>query len=132
MTSKITIKRNLHLILSILVVVPVACVYGFQPNILFNVTINSIDEATIFKAIMGLYLGFSILWMIGILKPAFWKAATVSNLIFMLGLAFGRIISMFFDGMPSTIFVLGTIGELTLGFYACYQLKQERASIEAL
>jgi hypothetical protein len=126
------IFKNLHLLLSTIIVTVVAFVYGFQPQLLFNVTIKTTDEANIFTAIMGLYLGFSLLWIVGILKPAFWKAATLSNMIFMLGLAFGRFVSVFFDGIPSIVFVLGTIGELTLGFYAWYQLKQERASIEAL
>lgn len=117
------ILKNLHLLLSTIIVTIVAFVYGFQPQLLFNVTIKTTDEATIFKAIMGLYFGFSILWIVGILKPAFWKTATLSNMIFMLGLALGRVVSIFFDGMPSIVFVLGTIGELVLGFYAWYQLK---------
>lgn len=116
--------RKLHLILSCLIVIPVAFVYGFKPNLLFDVNLNSIDEANIFRAVMGLYLGFSTLWIIGILKPVFWKIATLSNMIFMLGLAFGRIISILLDGIPSTIFVLGTLGELILGLYALYQLKK--------
>lgn len=132
MTSKLLHKKNLHLIISALIVIPIGCIYGFQPNLLFDVTLNSIDEATIFKAIMGLYLGFSSLWIIGILKPSFWKTATISNMIFMLGLAFGRIISIVLDGMPSTIFVFGTMGELVLGLYALYQLKVNKAFNETL
>ncbi|MDN3676259.1 DUF4345 domain-containing protein [Flavobacterium paronense] len=124
--------KNIHLIISSLIVLPLGFIYGFQPNLLFDVTINSIDEANIFKAVMGLYLGFSTLWIIGLLKPAFWKTATMSNMIFMLGLAFGRILSMFYDGIPSTIFVIGTIGELVLGLYALYQLQLNRASKKAL
>jgi Domain of unknown function (DUF4345) len=42
----------------------------------------------------------------------------------MLGLGFGRIISIVVDGIPSTIFIFGTIGELVLGFYALYTLKK--------
>lgn len=120
------IRRNFHLIISILIVSSIAIVYGFQPNMVFNVSINSIDEANIFKAIMGLYLAFSILWMMGIFQIDLWKTATVSNIVFMLGLAFGRIISMPFDGIPTTFFILGTIGELILGFFAYYQLKKHR------
>ncbi|MGL2963127.1 DUF4345 domain-containing protein [Flavobacterium sp. RSB2_4_14] len=119
--------KNLHLIISILIVIPVGCIYGFQPNLLFDVSLNTIDEATIFKAITGLYLAFATLWIIGIFKPSFWKIATVSNLIFMLGLGFGRIISIGFDGIPSFVFVFGTIGELVLGWYAFIQL-QKRSS----
>ncbi len=117
------ISKNLHLIISTLIVVSVAIVYGFQPNMLFDVSINSIDEANIFKAIMGLYLAFSLLWILGVFQISLWKTATVSNIIFMLGLAFGRIISVLLDGIPTTVFVFGTIGELVLGLFAYYQLK---------
>lgn len=127
MNSKYSYQKNIHLIISVLVVIPVACIYGFCPHLLFDVSINSIDESNIFKAIMGLYLAFATLWIVGILKPSFWKIATVSNLIFMFGLGFGRIISIGFDGSPSSIFVLGTIGELVLGLYALFQLQVKRA-----
>jgi hypothetical protein len=123
--KKILIIKNLHLIISIMIVFPAAIIYGFKSNLIFNVTINSLDEATIFKAIMGVYLAFSILWCIGIFNVNYWKIATFCNMFFMLGLAFGRIISLLMDGFPTTIFVLGTIGELILGFYAWRQLKNE-------
>lgn len=126
------ITKNLHLLLSTIIVVFVAFIYGFQPKLLFDVAINSVDEANIFKAIMTLYLGFSILWILGILKPTYWKMATVSNMIFMLSIAFGRFFSILSDGLPSTLFVVGTLGEFVLGIYAGYQLKKERASLGKL
>jgi hypothetical protein len=119
------IRKNLHLFISTLIVASIAIVYGFQPNMVFDVTINSIDEANIFKAIMGLYLAFSLLWIFGIFQISLWKTATVSNIIFMLGLAFGRIISILLDGIPTTVFVVGTVGELVLGLFAVYQLKKQ-------
>ncbi len=119
--------KNLHLIVSIIIIIPVGLLYGFQPELLFEVNLNSTDEHNIFKAIMGLYLGFASLWILGVFKPKFWQAATISNMIFMLGLGFGRIISMVFDEMPSTIFILGTIGELVLGMIALYQIKKEKS-----
>jgi hypothetical protein len=119
--------KNLHLIISIIIVIPVAIFYGVKPDYLFEVSLNSTDELNIFKAIMGLYLGFATLWIYGIIKPEFWKAATISNMIFMLGLAFGRICSITVDGIPTTIFALGTIGELILGIFAWYQLKKQKA-----
>jgi Domain of unknown function (DUF4345) len=115
--------KNLHLILSSIIVIPGAIIYGFQSDLLFNAPISTLDQATIFKAIMGLYLGFGSLWILGVFKENYWKTATISNMIFMLGLGFGRIISLLTDGVPSTIFVLGLFGELILGFYALYQLK---------
>ena len=117
--------KNLHLIISTLIVALIAIVYGFQPNMVFDVSINSIDEANIFKAVMGLYLAFSMLWILGIFQISLWKTATVSNIVFMLGLSFGRIISILLDGIPTAVFVVGTIGELVLGLFAYYQLKKQ-------
>ena len=128
MKKEIGIRKNLHLIISILIVVPVALAYGFQPDLLFDITIKSIDEANIFKAIMGLYLCFSVLWILGILKQNYWYAATIANIIFMLGLALGRVISLIIDGLPSLIFSMGTIGELILAIFGIYQLISHQKS----
>lgn len=118
--------KNLHLIISVAIVAPVGLIYGVKPNFLFEVSLQSPDEFSIFKAIMGLYLGFSFFWILGIFQKHFWKAATISNMIFMLGLAFGRLLSFFLDGVPSTIFLIGTVGELVLGVYAYYQLAEDK------
>jgi hypothetical protein len=116
--------KKLHLIISAAIVVPVGLVYGGKPDLLFEVSLQSPDEFSIFKAIMGLYLGFSFFWLLGIFQKQFWKVATISNMIFMLGLAAGRIISILFDGLPSGIFVLGTFGELVLGCFAIYNYRK--------
>ncbi|MBC7523864.1 MAG: DUF4345 domain-containing protein [Flavobacterium sp.] len=118
------ILKNLHLILSSIIVIPVAIVYGFCPHLLFQITINSINEHSIFKAIMGLYLAFGLLFILGICYRHYWKTATQVNILFMFSLAFGRIISFVFDGFPSPVFLFGTLGELILGFYGLLQLKQ--------
>lgn len=128
MKKEIGTRKNLHLIISIFIVVPVALVYGFQPDLLFDVTLKSVDEANIFKAIMGIYLCFSVLWMLGIFKPNYWCAATIANIIFMLGLAAGRIISLIIDGLPTLIFSMGTIGELILAIFGIYQLISHQKS----
>ena len=120
--------KNSHLIVSVIIVIPVAFVYGFKPDLLFDIAINTIDEDNVFKAIMGLYLAFATFWLLGILRPTYWKAATLSNIFFMFGLAIGRIISIFFDGLPSSVFVLGTIGELFLGFYGWYVLQTKKST----
>jgi len=43
----------------------------------------------------------------------------------MLGLAFGRTISMISDGIPSLIFVTGILGEVTLGLYSFMIWKKQ-------
>jgi hypothetical protein len=122
------LSKNIHLLLSVSIVIPLAFVYGFSPNYLFDIQINSIDEANVFKAIMGIYFAFASFWIIGIIKPNYWKAATISNVLFMLGLAFGRIVSLICDGIPSSLLIYGTIGELVLatyGFVALLKPKKE-------
>lgn len=116
--------KNIHLIISVFVVIPVALIYGFQPDLLFDIHSKTTDENNLLKAIMGLYLSFSMLWILGIVKPIFWKSATISNMLFMFGLAFGRTLSIIFDGIPSTLFILGTVGEFVLGIYAFLQFKR--------
>jgi hypothetical protein len=72
---------------------------------------------------MGLYLAFALFWLVGMFNYNLWKAATVSQILFMGGLAFGRILSLLFDGVPSKLFAVGTIGELILAVFGYYQIR---------
>lgn len=114
--------RKAHLIISSIIVILVAFVYGFRPSLLFYIHLNTIDEANVFKAVMGLYLAFASLWIVGVFKSNYWKIATISNMVFMLGLAFGRIISLIMDGMPSNLLFWGIVGEMILGCWGLYLL----------
>ncbi len=115
---------KIHLIISVLIVVPVAFVYGFNPDSQFEIHLNTIDELNQFKAVMGLYLGFSILWVLGIFKTNYLKLAIVSNMIFMLGLGFGRVVSILLDGAPTFGYIFGTFAELFLGCYGVLVLTR--------
>lgn len=120
------IYKNLHLLISILVVVPTGIIYG-SPSILqkqLNIDVSTIDLSNMLKAIMCLYLGISFIWMLGVFKSNYWKRATELNILFMLTLALGRILSMIIDGLPTTGYLFGVIAELILGFYSIYQLKK--------
>jgi len=120
--------KNLHLLVSILIIVPVGLAYGLMPNgfleNIFQFKFESIGLAGIFRALMGLYIGMSIFWLIGIIKPKCWTAATLSNVLFMTGLAFGRIVSILLDGIPSTIFLAGLIVEILLAVWGIINLKK--------
>ncbi len=124
--TKQDIITKIHLIISVLIVVPVAFVYGFEPSSEFDIHLNTVDEYNFFKAIMGLYLGFSILWILGVFRSNYLRLALVTNLIFMLGLGFGRLLSLFLDGMPTFGYQFGTFAELFLGFYGLWVLKNYR------
>nr|WP_262910610.1 DUF4345 domain-containing protein [Psychroserpens luteolus] len=112
------------MIISVVIVVPVAFLYAFYPESQFELFPKTIDEHNFYKAVMGLYLGFSILWFIGIVKSNYLKTALISNVIFMLGLGLGRLLSIILDGQPSFGYIFGTIAELCLGIYGLWTLSR--------
>ena len=126
--QKTKIRRDLHLIASIVIVIPIALIYGFFPKsvmpLLLDFEATTTDLLNIFKAIMGLYLAFAVLWLLGILKPNYWQLATLSQIFFMFGLAFGRTLGLFLDGIPSALFCFGTLGEFMLGTFGLYQFQK--------
>ncbi|MEM6514608.1 MAG: DUF4345 domain-containing protein [Bacteroidota bacterium] len=128
MQAKEDFVNKIHLLISVVVVVPAGLIYGFRPELLLNISVQTLDEHSFHKAVMTLYFGFAGLWILGILKHTYLRAALISNVIFMLGLASGRILSMIFDGMPSSVYVFGTIGELLLGFYGLWVLNSNAYS----
>lgn len=121
--------KNLHLWLSSLTVIGVGISYGISPNqilpFFFDFKVETIDLNNIFRAIMGLYLGLAFYWIYGIFKSEHWKNATLICVIFMGGLAFGRIISILFDGIPSLPFSIGTVAEILFMFWGIRNLKKE-------
>ena len=121
--------KNLHLGLSSITVINVGLTYGISPNqilpFFFDFKVETIDLNNVFRAIMGLYLGLAFYWMYGIFKSEHWKNATLISVIFMGGLAFGRIISILLDGIPSLPFTIGTVAEILFMFWGIRNLKKE-------
>lgn len=120
---KIT-SQNIHLLIAAIIVIPTGLLYGFKSDTQFELYPKTTDEFNFYKAIMGLYLGFSSLWIYAIFKPNILKTALITNVIFMLGLGFGRTISMFADGIPTFGYKFGVIAELFLGFYGIWVLNK--------
>jgi hypothetical protein len=129
MTDKINwICKNLHLLISLSIVLPTGIIYG-SPSILsqqLNIQVDTIDLSNMLKAVMCLYIGVSIVWILGIWKKEYWKRATELNILFMLTLAIGRALSMVMDGVPTGGYVFGIIAEFILGIYSIFQLKKYR------
>jgi hypothetical protein len=127
MTDKLNfILKNLHLIISISIVLPTGIIYG-SPSILtqqLDIQVNTIDLSNMLKALMCLYIGISTIWVLGIWKREYWKLATQLNILFMLTLAIGRGLSMLIDGLPTGGYIFGIIAEFVLGFYSIFQLKK--------
>lgn len=119
------ILKNLHLFVSLAIVLPTAIIYG-SPSILpkfLDIHVNSNDLSNMLKGFMCLYLGISSVWITGILKTQYWKSATQLNVLFMFALATGRVLSMVSDGLPTAGYIFGVIAEFVTGLYAFYQLK---------
>jgi Domain of unknown function (DUF4345) len=135
MNDKMTIK-NLHLAISAFCVLIVGLAYGIFPDsilhVLFDFNFESHDFRHLLKGIMGLYIGISIYWLWGIIHAENWQAATQSNIVFMGGLACGRIISLISDGMPSMAYLLGLLIELLLMIWGMNNLHQQKPNTDFL
>lgn len=120
--------KNLHLIISVLVLIPASLVYGLHPDSfwteIIGLNVSNIDLINIFKAIMALYLGFALLFLLGILIPSLWYTASLSNIVFMGGLGLGRTISLITDGIPSQFYLIGGFLELMLAFLGLIILRK--------
>ncbi|WP_413513126.1 DUF4345 domain-containing protein [Myroides odoratus] len=120
--------KNLHLTSSVVMLSIIALVYGFFPHKIipvlgeFNPVSN--DLKNVFKAIMGLYLSIAIFWTFGIIKPQLWYGATLVNILFMFGLASGRILSFLIDGLPDISMLSGVALEFIIGVWGVLSLKR--------
>ena len=121
--TKREIITKLHLVISVLIVIPVAVIYGFYPE-LFDLSAQTPNDHNFHKAVMGVYVGFSVFWMFGIAKNAYLKLAVITHIVFMIGLGFGRAISMCIDGAPTWIYIFGMFAELGIGAYGMWVLRR--------
>jgi hypothetical protein len=120
--------RKTHLLISAGIVISAAIFYGFNPDTLFDIQLQTIDEHNFFKEIMGIYLGFSFLWILGVFKFQYLRMALVTNIIFMMGLGLGRVLSLFLDGTPTFGYQFGTFAELFIGCYGIWVLTNKNTN----
>ena len=120
--------KNTHLIISSIIILPVAIAYGVAPGMiwysLFDFKVLTPDLHNIFRGIMGLYISMVGIWCVGIFKQKYWETATILNMVFMAGLAAGRIISLIKDGIPSTILMIGLAVEMVLAILSYYNWRK--------
>ena len=120
-------RKNGHLILSVVILIPASLLYGLYPEQvfprMFTVVLEGVDIRNIFRAIMFLYLGMANILILGVFNSEYWKFATLLVIIFMGSLALGRTMSFFIDGVPSLMFILGLFGEFILAIFSFWQLR---------
>ncbi len=91
---------------------------------LLDVTVDGTDLTHIFRAIMGLYMGMIVLWVLGAFQANLTRAAVIAEIVFMIGLFLGRVLSLIVDGVPSSLLVLYAILEITMGLGGVLVLKK--------
>ena len=120
--------RQIFLLVTAIGLMPVALSYGLLParslGFLFDVSVSNVNGTHIFRAIMGLYLALIAFWIIGALKVEVRQAALYSLVVFMLGLAAGRTLSLAVDGMPHWLLVVYLGLELVIGTLGVQLLKK--------
>ena len=121
-------SRQLFLIAAAIGLIPIALSYGLMPerslDYLFQIQVSDTNTKHIFRAIMGLYLAFAVFWISGAIKADIRQAALYSLVVFMLGLAFGRSLSIIVDGLPNNILLAYLFLELGLGAVGIMLLRR--------
>lgn len=109
--------------------VPIALSYGLVPEKtltpLFGIEVDQINLKHIMRAVMGLYFGQIVFWFMGAFDPKLRRAAIYALIVFMLGLAIGRISSILLDGIPNLILIVYLGLELTFGIIGIAILKKK-------
>ena len=117
-----------YLLFSAAGLLPIALSYGVAPAEVLpkvlDVAVESTDLTHIFRAVMGLYLAMIVLWILGAFRPELTRTALISEVAFMFGLASGRLLSIFTDGVPSLLLVAYTALEVVMGVWGILILKK--------
>ncbi|MCH9654890.1 MAG: DUF4345 domain-containing protein [Planctomycetes bacterium] len=106
----------------------IALSYGVAPTVVLpkvlDLSVEGTDLTHIFRAIMGLYFGMIILWILGAFRPNFTRMAVTAEVVFMFGLVFGRILSIIVDGVPSLLLIVYAVLEIWMGLWGILILKK--------
>ena len=118
------------LILGVIGLIPIALSYGVAPSAsipyLLGFPVEGVNQKHVFRAIMGLYLANAAFWLAGVLSPSLRVPALWTMVIFMAGLAAGRVLSILVDGVPSTVLILYLMAELAFAGLAIACLRTHR------
>ena len=121
-------SRQIFLLIAAIGLLPIALSYGLMPqkslSYLFDISVSDPNGIHIFRAVMGLYLALILFWCAGAFKIQVRQAALYSLIVFMLGLAVGRMLSLAIDGMPHWLLIVYLVLELGFGVMGLVLLKK--------
>ncbi|MGI9289868.1 MAG: DUF4345 domain-containing protein [Gammaproteobacteria bacterium] len=107
---------------------PIALSYGLMPEVsldfLFQLSVTDVNAVHIFRAVMGLYLALACFWIYGAINTELTRPALHSLVVFMFGLALGRVLSILIDGVPAALLVVYLLLELGFGAVGVLLLKR--------
>jgi hypothetical protein len=117
---------SIFLVVSAVGLTPIALSYGLVPGAtltpLFGFPVERPNLAHIFRAVMGLYLALVGFWIAGALLPDLTIPALWSLVIFMFGLAAGRVLSLLLDGVPHWLLSVYLVLEVGFGAVGAWLL----------
>ena len=92
----------------------------------YGVTIDTINHFNIVRGgTGGLFIGFSLLFILGGLNKSYTRASLISLFVFMTSFALGRLVSMLVDGIPTRPINIVLVIEIILALLAGYALLME-------
>ena len=126
--------QSIFLLVAACGLTPIALSYGVAPEIslryLFDIDATPTNVTHIFRAIMGLYMALALFWLVGAFTKKYKLHALYSLVIFMLGLAVGRVGSLIVDGIPHWLLVVYLFLELGFAIVGIKMIKQESREIK--
>ena len=116
-----------YLLTSAILLFFIALGYGVAPGLILpqvlDIKIEHGDLTHIFRAVMGLYLAMAAFWGAGAFRVGLMRPAVLSEIVFMAGLALGRLLSVVADGWPSPLLTGGMALEFALAAWGILLLK---------
>ncbi len=101
--------------------------YGF-----YGIDLETVNEANMVRsAYGGLFLGFAVLFFLGVRWYQLATPALIALLASMAGFAVGRVVSIIVDGMPSPLILSLIVFEIIYSVLAAYLLSTKMHSAKA-
>lgn len=131
-TARTTRLQTIFLLVSAAGLTPIALLYGFAPAQsmawIFGIDASGLNSRHIFRAFMGLYLALIAFWIAGAVMAHLRRPALLSLFVFMVGLAFGRLVSLVVDGWPHPLLMIYLALEITFAIIGWRLLKTTDAA----
>ena len=128
MNSAVPPVARTFLIICAIGLIPIALGYGVAPSVtmerLFSISVEGTNLTHVLRAVMGLYLGMIVVWVLGAFRGTLTRPALICCAVFMLGLAFGRVLSFLVDGRPHWLLIVYALLEVFFGILALVLLRK--------